>query len=275
MRKQAKNPFESDLFKLMNNAVFGKSIEDQRNRLNMKLCLNEKQAEKYLIKPNYESFLILDEDKVLVNIRKQKVMLNRPIYIGFACLEYSKHLMYSTYYKQFKAHYGDNVTLCYTDTDSLVMAIKTDDYYCDLQRHFTDIMDLSNYPKDHFLYDDRYGKVVGRFKDELAGSIIEEFIALKPKLYSILYNDGRYKNRAKGVQKSVLKRTITHQDYKDVLFRNRIIDSQTRRIQSKDHQLSTIESTKRVFQPFEDKRYYLDDGIHSLAFGHYKINSNL
>ena len=202
LRKKAKNEFEKNLFKLMNNSVFGKSIQNQRNQLDIKLCLNEKQTKKWLIKPNYQTFSILDENKALIQLKKQRVNLNRPIYLGFTCLEYAKYWMYHTYYKWYKKFYGDNVTLAYTDTDSLLVVVKTEDFYLDLKNNFFSIMDFSNYPKDHFLYSKRNEKVIGKFKDEFPGVIIEEFVGLKPKLYSILYNEGKFQNTAKGVQSS-------------------------------------------------------------------------
>ena len=204
-------------------------------------------------------------------MRKQKVKLNRPIYIGFTCLEYAKHLMYKTYYENFKPFYKDRITLAYTDTDSFLLVTKTRDFYMDLKNHFSHIMDFSNYPRDHFLHDNCNAKVVGLFKDEFAGQTIKEFIGLKPKLYSILYDGGKFKNTAKGLQRSVLKKTINHNHYRNVLFQRKTIQSVMRRIQLKEHKLSTIETIKRVFTPLDDKRYYKDDGISSLGFGHYSI----
>jgi hypothetical protein len=101
LRKNSKNDFEKDLYKLMNNAAFGKSIQDQRKHLNIKLALNEKQALKYLTKPNFEQFMILDENKSLIKLRKTVVNLNKPIYIGFTVLELSKWLMYDRHYNYF------------------------------------------------------------------------------------------------------------------------------------------------------------------------------
>ena len=124
LRKNSKNEFEKEFFKLMNNSIFGKSIQNQRNQINMKLCLNEKQARKWLIKPNYETFTILDENKALIQLQKQKVKLNRPLYLGFACLEIAKFWMYTRYYNWYKKFYGDDVTLAYTDTDSLLLVVK-------------------------------------------------------------------------------------------------------------------------------------------------------
>ena len=273
LRKKAKNEFEKNLFKLMNNSVFGKSIQNQRNQLDIKLCLNEKQTKKWLIKPNYQTFSILDENKALIQLKKQRVNLNRPIYLGFTCLEYAKYWMYHTYYKWYKKFYGDNVTLAYTDTDSLLVVVKTEDFYLDLKNNFFSIMDFSNYPKDHFLYSKRNEKVIGKFKDEFPGVIIEEFVGLKPKLYSILYNEGKFQNTAKGVQKAVIKKHINHEHYRKCLFKKKVYNTTVRRIQSKGHQLTTVQTDKQVFQPLDDKRYYLNDGIQSIPFGHYMIKT--
>ena len=271
LRRKAKNEFEKNLFKLMNNSVFGKSIENQRNRINMKLCLSEKQTRKYLIKPNYHTFTILNESVVLIHMLIQKVKLNRPIYLGFACLELAKNHMYSMYYNWYKKFYKDRISLVYTDTDSFLVLVKTEDFYQDLKEHFSEIMDFSNYKRDHFLFDKSNEKVVGKFKDEYPNEIIYEFVGLKSKLYSILYNDGKFKNTAKGLQKAVLAKEINHQHYRDVLFNGKIFDCEVHRIQSKQHELTTVRQLKRVFQPLDDKRYYCENGIESYAFGHYKI----
>ena len=271
LRKNSKNEFEKEFFKLMNNSIYGKSIQNQRNQVNIKLCLNEKQARKWLIKPNYQSFTILDENKALIQLQKQKVKLNRPIYLGFTCLEIAKYWMYINYFNWYKKFYGEDVELAYTDTDSFLVVVKTDDFYNDLKENFSFIMDFSNYPKDHFLYSKNNEKVIGKFKDEFPGLIIEEFIGLKPKLYSILYNEGKFKNKAKGIQTAVIRNQINHEHYKNCLLKRKVYSTTIRRIQSKDHQITTVQTEKQVFQPLDDKRYYLQNGINSIPFGHYSI----
>ena len=231
------------------------------------------RAKKWLIKPNYQTFSILDENKALIQLKKQRVNLNRPIYLGFTCLEYAKYWMYHSYYKWYKKFYGDNITLAYTDTDSFLVVVKTEDFYLDLKNNFSSIMDFSNYPKDHFLHSKLNEKVIGKFKDELPGLIIEEFIGLKPKLYSILYDEGKFQNAAKGVQKAVIKKHINHEHYRNCLFKKKVYNTTVRRIQSKGHQLTTVQTDKQVFQPLDDKRYYLPDGIQSIPFGHYIIKT--
>ena len=273
-RKNAKNTFESNLFKKMVNVIFGKSLQDMRNQQEIRLCLTERQIQKYFIKPNFVQYLILDEHKVLLNMRKQIVKLNRPIYLGFTCLELAKHLMYDIYYNTFKCVYQDRIQLCYTDTDSMLLEIKTQDFYQDLKEKFSDLMDFSNYDQKHFLYDKRNAKVVGKMKDEFPKNIILEFVGLKSKLYSILYDEDRWQNKAKGIKKSVVKRDISHKFYRDCLFNKKIFDATMNKIQSKNHFLSTIQQTKTALQPMDDKRVLCDDGINSLAFGHYSLNND-
>ena len=268
LRKKAKNNFEKDLFKLMNNSVFGKSIQDQRKHLNIKLALTEKQASRWLIKPNFESFNILDEDKVLIKMRKTVVKLDKPIYIGFTVLELSKHLMFDCYYNCFKRYYDEDITLAYFDTDSYLFEIKTEDYYQDLANIFNDIMDFSNFSKEHFLYDKSKEKVIGYLKDEFGGQPVSEFIGLKSKLYSIKYGHKQNKRTAKGVQKSIIKKYINHDYYKNVLFNNDVYCSTMRRIQSKSHKVNTVRNTKMIFTSFDDKKYICDNGIDCLPFGH-------
>ncbi len=272
LRKNATTQFEKDLIKLLNNAVFGKSIEDKRKHLNIKLALSEKQANRYLRKPLFEEFHILNSNKALIKMKKSRVILDKPIYVGFTVLEISKWLMYRLHYDIFKKNYKAKIKLAYIDTDSFIYEIKTDDFYRDLDIKYKHIMDFSDYPDKHFLKDDTHKKLLGYLKDEMNSKIIHEFIGLKAKLYSIKYGeDGEHKSKAKGLQKSVLKKFISHNHYKNVLLYNNIYSSKMHRIQSKLHKLETLELNKLIFTPVDDKRYILVDGINTLPFGHKNI----
>ena len=271
LRQNSKNDFEKDLFKLMNNSVFGKSIQDQRKHLNIKLALNEKQASKYLKKPNFTSFMILDEDKTLINMRKTVVDLNRPIYIGFTVLELSKWLMYDRHYNYFKSFYGPRIELAYFDTDSFLYRIKTKDLIEDLGTTFKDLMDFSNFDKNHRFFDNSKAKVIGYLKCEYGDQELREFVGLKAKLYSILYGYEQNKTTAKGLQKAVIKKFVNHKHYIECIKNNNIFASTSRRIQSKEHVISTIEQNKLIFTPMDDKKYILNNGINTLPFGHHSI----
>ena len=131
LRANSKNDFEKDLFKLLNNAIFGKSCEDKRKHCNVKMALTEQQAKRYLSKPSFDQFYIMSENKVLIKMRKSVVILDKPMYLALTVLEISKKLMYKFYYEILKEHYKDNINLVYTDTDSLIPEIRTEDIYKD------------------------------------------------------------------------------------------------------------------------------------------------
>ena len=275
LRKKATNDFEKDLFKLMNNSVFGKSIEDKRKHLNVKFAFNKRQAQNLIQKPNFEYFHILNEDVAIMKMLKSHVILDKPIAIGFTVLELSKKYMYSLHYNLFKNHYKDNINLIYTDTDSLIYEIKTNKYFEDLGDYFSPIMDFSNFDKKHKLYSDKNNKMIGYLKSEYGEKNMNEFVGLKSKLYSILYDETSNKKTAKGLQKTILTKLINHEHYREVILNQKLYSSSMKRIQSKDHNLQTIELTKLIFQPFDDKRFILNDGINSIPFGHYSIETDL
>ena len=163
-RTHARNTFEKDFFKLMNNSIFGKTMENLRNRVNIELVTTEKRLKTLTKKPSFDHFRIFTPDIAAVNQKKTTLYLNRPIYAGFAILELSKILMYDFYYNYIKTKYGSNAKLSFSDTDSLCLEVKTEDIYADLvsDQH---LFDFSDFPRDHFLYSTHNKKVIGKFKD--------------------------------------------------------------------------------------------------------------
>ena len=267
-RKSAQNEFEKDFFKLMNNSVFGKTMENLRKRIDVKLVNSEKKVRKLTCKPTFHAFKMFNEDLAAIHLRKAKLKLNRPIYVGFSILDLSKTLMYDFHYSYIKAKYGLKAKLLFTDTDSLCYEIETVDIYQDMlndAQHF----DTSDYRKDHPLYNTVNKKVLGKMKDECAGVPPSEFIGLRSKMYSLLY-DGKEKKTAKGVKKSVVKNDITHQDYKSTLFGKTMQNHTMMQIRSFNHQLYTVKLNKTSLSPYDDKRYILENGCDTLAYGHYK-----
>ena len=129
LRKLARNDFEKDLFKLMNNSVFGKTMENIRKHRDIKLVTTDKKVSKLVSEPNYHTINLISEDLSIIEMKKTKVKMNKPIYLGLSILEISKILMYEFWYDYMKPKYNDNVKLCYMDTDSFVMHIKTNDFY--------------------------------------------------------------------------------------------------------------------------------------------------
>ena len=189
LRKIAKNDFEKDFFKLMNNAVFGKTMENVRKHRDIKLVITDKKRSKLVSEPNYHTINYISEDLSIIKMKITKVKINKPIYLGLSILETSKLLMYEFCYDYMKAKYGDNVKLCYRDTDSFLMNIKTEGFYKDIANDVEKKTDTSNYECDRPVPTGTNKKVIGLMKDELGGSVITEFVALRPKTYSYLTDD--------------------------------------------------------------------------------------
>ena len=140
----ANNEFKKDFFKLMNNAVFGKTLENLRKRLRVQLVNNQSKVRKLTGKPTFHAFRIFNEDLVAGHILQQCLYLNRPIYVGFCILDLSKILMYDFHYNYIKKKYGQNTQLLFTDTDSFCYTINTEDVYQDMikDKH---VFDTSEY----------------------------------------------------------------------------------------------------------------------------------
>jgi len=208
-----------------------------------------------------------------IHLKRNKVLFNKPTTIGMCILDLSKTLMYDYHYNSVKAKYGNRATLCFTDTDSLTYHIKTEDLYKDMQAE-QDKYDFSDYPSTSPFFSDKNTKVIGKFKDELNGVPIREFVGLRAKMYSNLADNGKVKKTAKGVKKSYMEKNIKHENYKAALFdKSQMRQSATfNMIRSRNHKIQSITVTKVGLCCFDDKRYILDDNIHTYAHGHWRIN---
>jgi hypothetical protein len=274
-RKHAANDFEKDFYKLMNNSVFGKTMENLRKRVNVKLVNDKAKLSKLIASPSFDSFRIFSEDLAAVNMKKTKLYLNRPIYVGFEILDLSKVLMYQFHYEYMKPMYGCDAKLLFTDTDSLCYEIKTNDIYQNMLQD-TDLFDTSEYAQDHPLFSITNKKVLGKMKDETHGILIQEFVGLRPKMYSIPYTENNKlveKKTAKGTKKSVTKRKLRHAGYRECLFEKRQTMASMNQIRSESHEIHSIKLNKIGLSPYDDKRYILNDGMNTLAYGHYKTKS--
>ena len=223
LRAKAKNEFEKDFFKLMNNSVFGKTMENIRNRVDIQLVNNKMKAKKLAAKPNYMHCTIFDENFIAIHMKKTKLVFNKPVYLGMCILDLSKTLMYDFHYNYIKTKYGPKAKLLFTDTDSLAYEIEIEDFYKDISEDVRTNFDTNDIPKDHpsGIESGVNKKVIGMFKDECGGKIMQEFVGLRAKLYSKLYYkmyEGDETKKCKGVKSSVVKKEITFKDYKDCLF---------------------------------------------------------
>ena len=215
-RKNAKNAFEKDFFKLMNNSVFGKTMENLRKRVDVRLVTDDKKFIKMVSKPTYVSSKIFNENLVAIHKIKETLTLNRPAYVGMCILDLSKTLMYDFHYNYVKAKYGDKAKLLFTDTDSLTYEIEAEDVYEDFWND-KDKFDNSDYSESSPFYNSENKKVIGKFKDEAAGVPIYEFVGLRSKMYSYVKKDSKGGKTAKGIKENVIKKNITHENYKETL----------------------------------------------------------
>src|SRR5688572_3333701 len=273
LRTKATNDFEKDFFKLMNNCVFGKTIESIENRVDIKLVTSQEQAIKLTAKTSYDSRTIFDENLIAIHMKRTKLYYNKPIYLGMSILDLSKTLMYDFNYNYIKNKYGDRAKLLFTDTDSLAYEIKTDDFYTDIAPDIKSWFDTSDYPKDHTsgIETGINKKVIGKFKDEAAGKQIEEFVGLRSKLYSYKLAGVDHK-KCKGVRKNVVKKSINHEDYRNCLFTKREQSRRMNVIRSHQHDIYTEEVNKVALSADDDKRIVMMDGISTLSYGHYSLN---
>ena len=254
LRKIAKNDFEKDFFKLMNNAVFGKTMENVRKHRDIKLVTTDKKRSKLVSEPNYHTMNYISEDLSIIKMKRTKVKMNKPIYLGLSILEISKILMYEFWYDYRKPKYGDNVKLCYMDTDSFIMSIKTEDFYKDFANDVEKKFDTSNYECDRPLPTGKNKKVIGLMKDELGGRVITEFVVLRPKTYSYLTDDCKEDKKAKETKKCEIKRMIKFNDYKNCLLKGEVVLKSQQRFKSKGLDVDTENVIKIALSSNDDKR---------------------
>ena len=199
-RKEANTSFEKDFFKLMNNSIFGKTMENLRKRVDVKLVTEVNQFIKLMSKPTFVSSKIFNKNLVAVHEIKETLKLNRPTYVGMCILDLSKTLMYDFHYNYIKKEYGSRAKLLFTDTDSLTYEIETEDVYKDIWKR-KELFDNSDYPKGSPYEFQENKKVIGKFEDESCGKIISEFVGLRSKMYSYIMEDGKGGMTAKGIKK--------------------------------------------------------------------------
>ena len=267
-RKIAKNDFEKDFFKLMNNAVFGKTMENVRKHRDIKLVTTDKKRSKLVSEPNYHMINLISKNLSIIEMRRTKVKMNKPVHLGLSILEISKILMYEFWYDYIKPKYSDNAKLCYTDTDSFIIHIKTEGFYKDIANDVKKRFDTSNYEVDRPLPTGKNKKVIGLMKDELGGRIITEFVALRPKTYSFLTDDCKEDKKAKGTKKCVIKRMIKFNDYKNCLLNGKAVLKSQQRFKSKGHDVYIENANKIVLSSNDDKRIVGPDKITSYPYGY-------
>ena len=267
LRKTAANSFEKDFFKLMNNSVFGKTIENIRKRQNIFLIDNRKKAAKLSSRPNFDRATIFDKNLIAVHMKKTEVYFNKPVYVGQAILDLSKTLMFNFHYNYIQKKYKHRAELLFTDTDSLMYQIYTDDFYQDISKDIETKFDTSDYPPNHpsGIVTGVNKKVIGMFKDEVAGKQITYFVGLRPKLYSFKIEESKEVRKCKGIKKNVVKKGIAFEDYVHCLFSGEKQMRSMKIIRSENHDLFSKEVNRTALSNDDDKRTVMEDKVQTLA----------
>ena len=242
-------------------------MENIRKHRDIKLVTTDKKRSKLVSEPNYHTINLISEDLSIIEMKKTKVKMNKPIYLGLSILEISKTLMYEFWYDYMKPKYNDNDKLCYMDTDSFIMNIKTNGIYKDISNDVENRFDTSNYEVNRPLPKGKKKKVTGLMKDELGRKIITEFVTLRPKTYLFLTDDGK-EDKAKGTKKCVIKKMIKFNDYKKCLLDDEVILKSQQRFISKKHDVYAENINKIALSNNDDKRIVSSNKISSYPYGY-------
>lgn len=274
-RAESANDFDSSLFKLLSNSLYGKTIERADNKTMIKLITDIEKYEKEASKVTMKNCKIINPHLVGMEMKHPILKIDKPVYLGTVILELAKFYMYQFHYEVMKPHFGERIKLLYTDTDSLLYEVFTDDIFSDYLDLPENTFDFSNFPKSHSLFNDSNKRVPGCFKDETKGRIIKSFVGLKSKMYAILMDDTSLPEIkvAKGVKKAVINKDLTFDQYQNCLVSNKVQENEYVNLRSVKHSVFTSCQSKISLSSFDDKRWILEDGIHSLPYGHYKIES--
>lgn len=274
-RQQATSSFEKDYYKLRNNSLFGKTMENVRKRMKFRLCSNEESLTTYASRPEFLSSTIFNENLAGIQLAKDKVVFDKPIFIGQAVLDISKLIMYKLVYDtlcRYEQEIGGKIEIVGGDTDSLFL--KTTNMRVEThlipQMCQEKLLDTSNYPPNHAYFSNECKAKLGCIKDEAAGKPFVEWILLRPKCYSMLTGDGKEIKRAKGVRLATIFNEITHKMYRGSYKKQKRHQHVQRRIGSNHHQMYNITYKKRTLSFFEDKRAWISKN-HSLPFGNYRL----
>ena len=224
LRMESKNEFDKGFYKLMNNILYGKTMGNVKNHSDIKLVINNARRKQLAFQPNYHTCKHFSKHLMVIELRKTRAYMNKSICIGQTVLDIRKTLMYRFSYDYLKPKYEDKIKLCYMDTDSCIFYVETDDFYNDISNDIIEWFDTSDYNKD----DDRLPtgineNIIGKFKDELKGKLMTEFVALGSKAYAKLDDNDKKPKKVKEINKCIRDKVLMFNQYMDVLLLNKRI----------------------------------------------------
>ena len=267
LRAAVKNDFEKDFSKLMNNAVFGKTIENVTKHRDIKSITTDKSRNQLASESNYHTTKYFPENLMAIEMKKTKVKMNKPVYLDMSILDISKTLMHEFWYEYIKPQYQTNAKLCYMDTDSFIIHIKTEDFYKDIADDVEKWFDTFNYDKDDKgpLPIGKNKNVIGSFNDELGGKIMKEFVGLRAKTWAYLMDDDSKHKKAKGTKKCVIKRELKFKNYRVCQSNNKIVLKSQQRF--KTDYVYAEQINKIALSSNDDKRLQTFDKITTYRYG--------
>ena len=277
-RKKAKNELEKAFFKLMIDSVFGKAMGNVRKHRDIKLVTEDWRRNQLVSEPNYLTSKYFSENLMAIEMKKTKVKLNKPAYLGTSIIGIGKTLMSEFWYDYIKPKYGNRAKLCYTDTNNFIIHIITKDFYKDIANDVKKSFDTSNYDENHkrSLPIGKSKSVIGLFKGELGGKIIKEFCGLRAKIYAYLMHDDddSKKKKAKGTKKYLIKRRLMFENYNDCLFNDKIILKSQQRFKNDHHNVYTDKINKIALVSNDDKGSQTFDRITTYPHGAFKVSES-
>ena len=263
LTQKAKNNFEKDFFKLMNNAVFGKTMENVRKYRDIKLVTTERRRNHLVSEPNYHT-TIFAENLLAMEMKKAQILISKPVYLGLSIIDLSKTVMYEFWYDSLKPKYSENAKPCYMDTNSFIIHVKTDYIYKDIAEDVEKRFDTLNFEIDSPLPTGKNKNMIGLMKDELGGQIMKEFVGLRAKTYSYLKDNNDEDKKAKEPKNCVIKRNLQFRDYKKCLKASQI-ENKIYYLEKKKTNVDCLKEDKKEFvknklilktkQSFKSERY--------------------
>ena len=261
MRQKAKSDFAKRLFKLMANSCYGKTIENVRKHLIVKFATSEKEFIELCSDPRFKARKIISKSLVAVFFDKAVVTINQPYAVGFTILEGSKHFMYDSFYNKFKPAFP-KLRLLFTDTDSFFISIP---FSKNPHKKIKRILDTSNFSKTNPLFSSNRKSKLGYFKSETGDDKITHFLGIRSKTYAFKTVRGEQK-KCKGIAKRFAKK-ISFSAYEKCITDIASCSAEQISLRSFNHSIKMLKSTKLAFSSFDDKRFMLSCGFHSLPYG--------